>query len=279
MIRIVKPDPAPAILATTGKAKRRGLGAAYSRFAPDYLCNKKKFAFERSTYAHKSVKEALIRAQHGKCAFCESKITHISYGDVEHFRPKAGYCQHTKDRVRRPGYYWLLAYEWANLLLSCQLCNQRHKKHLFPIVDPSSRALSHKDDLSREEPLFIHPAIDDPETYIAFRQEILYPIGGNPRGKATIENLGLNREPLREARLDHYKALRCIHVLAKLDPPIPESHEAQAYLERSLSGAAKFAGMARCARSHRVSNRSKTLTHEQTYLWKTPALRLDIRCE
>ena len=58
--------------------------------------------------------------------FCESKVSHIAYGDVEHFRPKAGYRQRPEDPLVQPGYYWL-AYEWSNLLFCCQLCNQRFK--------------------------------------------------------------------------------------------------------------------------------------------------------
>jgi hypothetical protein len=127
MIRIHKPDQPPQILTTNGKAKRRGASSAYSRSANAYKNGSKKFSFDAEIYAHQSVKAALIAAQYGKCAFCESQITHISYGDVEHFRPKAGYRQSAADAMSTPGYYWL-AYEWDNLLLSCQLCNQRIKK-------------------------------------------------------------------------------------------------------------------------------------------------------
>ena len=78
---------------------------------------------------------------------------HIAYGDVEHYRPKAGYRQDAEDPLGRPGYYWL-AYEWSNLLFCCQICNQRFKRNLFPLVDPARRAETHHDDLSSEQPLF-----------------------------------------------------------------------------------------------------------------------------
>jgi len=57
---------------------------------------------------------------HGKCAYCESKITAIYNGDIEHFRPK-GKIQTANPS--RPGYFWL-ASEWKNLLLACPFCNQ-----------------------------------------------------------------------------------------------------------------------------------------------------------
>nr|WP_239015299.1 AAA family ATPase [Archangium violaceum] len=78
----------------------------------------------------------------GKCAFCESQLAHISYGDVEHFRPKAGWRQEEGGPLGRPGYYWL-AYEWTNLFLACTLCNQQFKRNLFPLRTPSRRARSH----------------------------------------------------------------------------------------------------------------------------------------
>ena len=31
---------------------------------------------------------APIDETHGKCAYCESKIKHIDYGDIEHILPK-----------------------------------------------------------------------------------------------------------------------------------------------------------------------------------------------
>jgi hypothetical protein len=46
--------------------------------------------FNSDLYAARDVKQMLIEMQHGKCCFCESQITHVAYGDVEHFRPQAG---------------------------------------------------------------------------------------------------------------------------------------------------------------------------------------------
>lgn len=246
MIRITKPAQPPAILRTKGKAKRRGMSSAFTRFARDHTSGIKKFNFESSIYAHESVKEALIEAQHGKCAFCESKITHISYGDVEHFRPKAGYRQDADSALVTPGYYWL-AYEWRNLFLSCQLCNQRHKRNLFPLGNPTERAVSHRHDVHQEQPLFVDPASDDPAEYISFRREIPYAINNNSRGRSTILNLGLERAELSEIRYDRYEKLRLIYFLATADPRAPESAEAQALLDRAVQRSAEFAAMVRAA--------------------------------
>lgn len=73
-----------------------------------------------SVYSGKSVRKTLIKMFRGKCAYCESKITAIYNGDIEHFRPK-GKIQNANPS--RPGYFWL-ASEWENLLFACPFCNQ-----------------------------------------------------------------------------------------------------------------------------------------------------------
>lgn len=239
MIRVVKPAKAPQVLLTKGKAKRRAHVAAYNR-------GDRAFKFDPKIYGHKTVKEALIKAQHDKCFLCESKITHISHGDVEHFRPKGGYRQSVNDALSAYGYYWL-AYEWDNLFLSCQLCNQVFKKNLFPLADPKARATSHRRNVNREEPLFVDPSVDDPEDFISFRKEVPYPIGNNPRGKATIEELGLKRHKLNEKRLERYELLQSLYEVANMNPPIPESRRAQDLLDRAVQDAAEYANMARAA--------------------------------
>jgi|GEM_PF-3428357 len=115
MISIHKPAAAPEILLTRGREETGRNQEAYERAPADHDRGASKLSFRSDIYGHSSVKEALIAAQHGKCCFCEAKITHISYGDVEHFRPKAGYRQHPRDPLGRPGYYWL-AYDWGNPL-------------------------------------------------------------------------------------------------------------------------------------------------------------------
>jgi uncharacterized protein (TIGR02646 family) len=222
------------------------MSAAYTRFSHDYLNGNRRFSFESGIFAHESVKEALIEAQHDKCAFCESKVTHISYGDVEHFRPKAGYRQNANDALTTPGYYWLV-YEWDNLFLACQLCNQRHKRNLFPLANPAERATTHQHNAEQEHPLFIDPALDDPEEYISFRREIPYAINDNSRGRVTIVSLGLERTELSEVRYDRYEKLRLIYILAIANPPLPESVEAQDHLSRAVRNSAEFASMARSA--------------------------------
>ena len=205
MIRIKKPAEPPGVL------RRRGIPATHElceRMDADPAAHES-FEFDSGIYSHSEVKTALRKAQHDKCAFCESKVTHVSPGDVEHFRPKAGYRQKPRDPLVRPGYYWL-AYEWSNLLFACPLCNQRFKKNHFPLANPARRARSHRDDVGREKPQLIHPVIEEPTEFLEFREHFLHAIGGNPRGRATIRILGLNRVEIAERRLDALNKLRAL---------------------------------------------------------------------
>jgi hypothetical protein len=83
MIRVAKPGQAPRILRERGQRTAEADRQAFEG-------GERTFKFDSSIYGAKSVKSALINAQHDKCAFCESKVSHIAHGDVEHYRPKGG---------------------------------------------------------------------------------------------------------------------------------------------------------------------------------------------
>jgi uncharacterized protein (TIGR02646 family) len=206
VIRIRKGDP-PAVLRGRGARATERLRADYDAAPAEYGSGARRFRFDRGLYAHPSVKQALCAAQHGKCAFCESCLTHTGYGDVEHLRPKAGSKQRPQDALRRPGYYWL-AYEWSNLFFSCELCNQRFKRNLFPLANPRQRVRSHHQDVTRERPLLIDPGQVDPADYMGFREEVARPARGRREGRVTIQALGLNRKELLEVRLRHLTTVR-----------------------------------------------------------------------
>jgi len=202
--------PVPPILSDAGMVERDALCQAYKD-------GKKEFTFNNEIYGHAEVKSTLQTIQDGKCCFCEAKILHVSYGDVEHYRPKAGWIQ-ANEKLNKPGYYWL-AYDWDNLFLSCQICNQRHKKNFFPLLDNSKRALSHEGNIADESPFFIKPDKDNPEQFIEFKEEIPFPLNGHHRGSSTILTLGLNRETLNENRRIKLALVRILYNLAR-DIPV-----------------------------------------------------------
>ena len=133
MITVKKPGRVPDVLKKRGaEATQRACAAVAAGKTP---------TFSGDIYGHDEVRAALRTAQHSKCCYCESKITHITE-DVEHYRPKGAVRQSPHDaRPLSPGYYWL-AYEWKNLYLSCSICNSSHKRDLFPLKNPERRARS-----------------------------------------------------------------------------------------------------------------------------------------
>ncbi len=248
MIRIKKPQKVPSVLKNKGEKEKIKMCDAYENEG------KRDFDFDRKIYGDKTVKEALIKAQHDKCFLCESKITHIDYGDVEHFRPKKAFQQNAKKKLIYPGYYWL-AYDWKNLFLACRICNQRHKKSLFPLANPDVRKeVSHFSDLDKEKPLFINPAKENPEKHISYRVDNLigvipFAVNDNAKGKATIKGLGLDRLRLCDKRMASLKPILALHKVASMNLPQPESDQAKIILQEVIADitkdSAEYAGMFR----------------------------------
>ena len=98
--------------------------------------------------------------------------------------------------------------------------------------------------MKREEPLLLDPGSDDPEAHIAFRGAVPFAIGGNLRGKTTIQLLGLDREALLERRRERLTHLKTLYALTKLGGP--DAAEASYHLQRLLRDDAEYASMSRC---------------------------------
>ena len=124
-------------------------------------------------YNHPEIKTALEKETHEKCAYCESKIKHISYGDIEHILPK--------NRDARPDLY----VEWANLTLSCEQCNRSGKRTYY------NPKLS-----------LVNPYTDAPEDFLHDIGPLVMPIPGNDRAIVTEKVLKLNRSTLVERRTE-----------------------------------------------------------------------------
>jgi uncharacterized protein (TIGR02646 family) len=247
MIRIHKPSEPPAVLREHGPR----LLAEVCRLVE--LGEVASLRFDSMIYGAAEVKEHLKAIQHDKCCFCESKISHVAFGDVEHFRPKKAVRQADEQPERKPGYYWL-AYEWSNLYLACEECNRRHKRNFFPLENDDLRALSHvhAGRLDEERPLFIDPGREDPSEHLEFRRAYVGAVSGSPRGHATIEALSLNRPPLRDRRLERRELLLTILGsvriwLATGCPPALRSdvERAASFLLHALHDESEFAAMGR----------------------------------
>lgn len=124
-------------------------------------------------YSDPTIKESLEKETHGKCAYCESKIKHISYGDIEHILPK--------NKNARPDLY----VEWDNLTLSCEQCNRSGKRTYY---DP-------------QLPL-INPYSDMPSQHLQDVGPLIVPVLGDNRAIVTEKVLKLNRAALVERRTE-----------------------------------------------------------------------------
>ena len=193
---------------------------------------------EYQAYSHKDVKEALTVLFHGKCAYCESKVSGSSQSDIEHYRPKGAVKDAEDAGVEHPGYWWL-GMRWDNLLLSCMHCNQHRKqfifdetmtleeiervlernvllttgkKNAFPTED-NNWVTDHTVDVhSNEKPLLINPMDTNPEDHFDWKFEdqisTIKPKPGSASAVATKDVLGLNRRWLTEARATEFLLIR-----------------------------------------------------------------------
>lgn len=154
-------------------------------------------AKEKATnkYRHSEIKRALNTLFHGKCAYCESKIKHVSYPHIEHYRPKSKFPN--------------LTFTWDNLLLACGMCNSaKYKGDHFPETKDGGP--------------YVNPCRDDPNDHFDFvynaQAKITSVYGKTPRGETTEQALGLNRPDLRTYRNTQITRLAYIAAQAPYDP-------------------------------------------------------------
>lgn len=197
-----------------------------------------------SVYSNDEVRSQLMKMFHGKCAYCESPITAIYNGDIEHFRPKGGYND-VSGKLVKPGYFWL-ASEWENLLLACPHCNQTNthvisengintkeivlgKHNQFPLLKEKNRlkynhgkiyfidSNKYKEAFDKEENdrLLLKPCLDNVDAYFEYNDvgviKASSTITGMEKLRAetsidvyALQRIGLNRA--REEKVIEIKA-------------------------------------------------------------------------
>jgi uncharacterized protein (TIGR02646 family) len=199
----------PAILDTKEAQWKAAIQAATTKKARLVAQNK---------YRNKQIKAALTEMFKGKCGYCESRIVHIDYGDIEHFRPKS-----------IPEFY-TLAVDWKNLLLACGRCNGAENKGVrFPGAG--------------ERGPLIDPTAEDPSQHLSFDfdpvTKLANILGISLRGETTWRILGLNRPELVRLRSDFVKKLWAVAVRYELDP------EAKAIIDQAVNGDEEYAAFSR----------------------------------
>jgi uncharacterized protein (TIGR02646 family) len=139
----------------------------------------------KKSYKNRDNRKALINAFSGKCMYCESNFAHISYGDVEHIKPKSKYPE--------------LKFQWDNLGISCTICN------------------NNKSDKFSDNTPYINPYDEDPEDHVTAFGAVIYHKCGSERGELTIKDIELNRAGLVENR---YARLAVCHGVSDQPPHV-----------------------------------------------------------
>ena len=184
-------------------------------------------------------KELLYELHHGKCCYCERKLSK-GQAHVEHFRPKAK----VYEDEHHPGYWWL-AYSWRNLLLACGDCNTK-KGAKFPLEPGSKRLYPEDCDLEKEEPILINPLEEDPEEFIEYdfsKKLMVKAVGKCERGEKTVNKLtGINDIHMMEERARKLQDYEDYKLWAGLKN---EKCRARKRLREYISSSSPFSGFAR----------------------------------
>lgn len=209
--------------------------------------SKKDHDFSKKSGRWKVTKDQLLIESKNKCAYCDTPTKVISFGDVEHFRPKSK--------------YWWLAYCYENYLPSCTSCNQLFKSDNFPILSSKMKSpsvtsktpdaqleklapLINPDPLDEikgmkwkefakrhksEKAFLINPYYEDPETLIGYIADdnikevellVLEGVKNRDRIQDALDNFyGLNRLVLKQFRWQIYYSYM-VHKETLQDPGI-----------------------------------------------------------
>lgn len=132
----------------------------------------------KKRYNHKEIKEALLEETSMKCAYCESKILHVTYGHIEHILPKSIFIEKT--------------FEWENLTLACNKCN------------------INKGDYFDKTYSILNPYIDKVEEHINIKGPLI--VAKTRKGQISINKLDLNRMELIERRQESIQSLNQLQI-------------------------------------------------------------------
>ena len=174
-------------------------------------------SYQKSRYNRAEIKEVLVAETAGKCAYCESKVLHIDFGDIEHIIPKS----------QRPE----LWFEWNNLTLACGVCNNKKRAYFdegLPLLDPY---------------------LDEPEDCLLFFGPLARACPGDQNAQMTERTLELNRPKLIERRTEKLDQLLALaNLLNQADEPLRGLLE-EDFL-RETGSEREYASMARTIAGH-----------------------------
>ena len=169
---------------------------------------------EKTRYRHADIKASLVEETHGKCAYCESKVKHITYGDIEHIVPKS------TDNAK--------TFEWSNLTLACDQCNTNKGTHFG----------NHED--------FVDPYAVEPSDHLHFAGASVFGRPGSHAGLTTESTLQLNRVELLERRSERLNCVnRQLHLLCEVSDEHMKRVIRNDILNHELADDKEYAAMTR----------------------------------
>jgi hypothetical protein len=115
------------------------------------------------------------------------------------------------------------------------------------LVDPSKRATSHDSDILIEEPLLVNPSKDNPEDFIGYRGDGIFPHDNNEKGRVTIEILGLRDERLRSRRNKTLVTLKLAYLVSLRIPDDPLKDEFTRLLHDAVQPDTEYSAAAKAA--------------------------------
>ncbi len=133
---------------------------------------------DNNKYGHDEILDALKQSSHHKCFYCETLLKGISK-EIDH------YIEVSIDKTK--------AFEWENLYLACENCNNKKNNNQISVDD------------------VLNPCVDTNEEiqkHIYFDKELIF--FNTDKGKLTIQKYGFDKpekDYLRMKKIDEFKDL------------------------------------------------------------------------
>jgi 5-methylcytosine-specific restriction endonuclease McrA len=165
------------------------------------------------SYRDPELKAHLVAEAYGKCIYCESKITHVYFGDIEHIKPKSRF---PAERLNP-----------ENLALACAVCNNA------------------KGEYWEDDATLLNPYSDDPDQELLALGDFVARRPGRNRARLTIGQLKLNRQALLERRRERIELLQPLADQYMLEPAGPIKNLLRAELCEQAGGEGEYAFIVR----------------------------------
>jgi len=134
----------------------------------------------KEKYRHPQIKEAVIKETRGKCCYCESKVSHVYPGDIEHIKPKSIFPEFT--------------FAWDNLAFVCSKCNNKKRDYYSQNGGVN----------------ILNPYSENPLNHLYSFGPMIMHVNNSKIGEFTWKKLDLNRMSLIEKRKEKIESIQTL---------------------------------------------------------------------